>query len=466
MTALSTAPAKTVQRPGRPVGGPLVLRWTMFLAVGFPAYLVWEPAGASGGVAQLLALALLGLWLASAVFGRFSVWEFRHPARVGMMVWLLVSLLSYAALMAGMSGTSTVAERAAADRWLLLLMAGIGLTLSITQCLLTREDVRRAVGWMLAGASVSGLVAALQFTTLTNPVDWLATLLPGFQDNGSGTPFQPRGSFTRVAGMTMHPIELGVVSSMLLPLSIWWGLFSTWSKAWRRWVPAVMLAICCVATVSRSAMLGLFVSAAVMIPYLPRTARRWALVAGPAFLIVLFVAIPGMVSTLFGTATAGSSDPSITARTDDYPLAWTLLVQLPVFGHGPGTWMPVNAMDIFDNEYLFTAVTMGVVGLAGLVIYLLVPALSSMLAARHAPDPELRLLAGSVAAAMFVALASSAAFDSMSFKSFALLVPIFVGLAGTVWLLVLQQLNQTPGIERSTGNHATRKKYGGRPWIR
>lgn len=457
MTALSTAPAPPDHRADRPTGGPLVLRWTMFLVVGFPAYLVLEPVGASGGVAQLLALILLGLWLASAVLGRFSLWEFRHPARVGMMVWLLVSLLSYASLMAGMSGTSTMVERASADRWLLLLVAGIGLTLSITQCLLTREDVRRAVGWMLAGASLSGLVAALQFTTLTNPVDWIATFLPGFRDNGSGTPFQPRGAFTRVAGMTMHPIELGVVSSMMLPLSIWWGLFSTWSKAWRRWVPAIMLAICCVATVSRSAMLGLIVSAAVMIPYLPRTARRWALVAAPTFLMVLFVAIPGMVSTLFGTATAGSSDPSITARTDDYPLAWTLLVQRPVFGHGPGSWMPVNAMDIFDNEYLLTAVTMGVVGLAGLVVYLLVPALASILAARCAPDPELRLLAGSVAAAMCVALVSSAAFDSMSFKTFALLVPIFVGLAGTVWLLVLQHLNQTPGIARSTENHSNQQ---------
>lgn len=194
-----------------------------------------------------------------------------------------------------------------------------------------------------------------------------------------------------------------------------------------------------------------------MIPYLPRTARRWALVAAPTFLMVLFVAIPGMVSTLFGTATAGSSDPSITARTDDYPLAWTLLVQRPVFGHGPGSWMPVNAMDIFDNEYLLTAVTMGVVGLAGLVVYLLVPALASILAARCAPDPELRLLAGSVAAAMCVALVSSAAFDSMSFKTFALLVPIFVGLAGTVWLLVLQHLNQTPGIARSTENHSNQQ---------
>ncbi|GAA4760150.1 hypothetical protein GCM10025784_03890 [Citricoccus nitrophenolicus] len=425
-----------------------MLRLTLFIMMTVPAYLVLAPVGASGSLQQLLALVLLGLWIVAAGFGGFRHRDFRHPGRVALMIWLTVALLSYATMMGGLSGSSTVPERAAADRWLLLLLAGAGLTLSVTQSLLTREDVRRAVGWLLAGASVCGVVAMVQFTTQANPMDLLQPFMMGFEDNGSGTPTQPRGAFLRVAGTTMHPIELGVVCSMLLPLSIWWGLYSTCERAWRRWAPSVLMLACCAFTVSRSAMLGLAVTAAVMIPHLPRAARQWSLIVAPTVLVSLFVAVPGMMSTLFGAATAGTDDPSISARTDDYPLAWKLLVERPVLGHGPGTWMPENAMDIFDNEYLMAAVTQGVLGVGALLIYLLVPAMASLLAAKHAQDAELRLLCGSVAAAMFVAFIASATFDSMSFMTFALLVPFFVGLSGTAWLLVTKHLTTLSSADR------------------
>lgn len=428
----------------RRAGGPLLLRLQMFALLAAPSYMVLEPLGAPGSIPQLLALALAGLWVVAAVFGRFDAWETRHPGRVGLMCWVVVSLLSYAAMYAGQSGASTAVERASADRWLLLVFAGLGLTLSVTQALVTREDVRRAVAWLLAGASVCCLVATVQFVMLLNPLDWIEQSMIGFTDNGGSTPFQPRGAFARVAGTTMHPIELGVVCGMLLPLSAWWGLFSTQRRAWLRWTPAMLLLAGSVVTVSRSAILGLVVAAVVMIPHLPVLARRWALVIAPVFLVGMFVAIPGMVSTLFGAATAGTADPSISARTDDYPLAWTQLVQQPVLGHGPGTWMPINAMDIFDNQYLLTAVTMGVAGLGALVLYLALPAAASLLAARHAPDAELRLLSGSVAAAMVVAIVASGTFDSFSFPTFALLTPIFVGLAGVVWLQSRQQSRTHP----------------------
>lgn len=439
MTSAGSSLPPATPRPGRVVGGPLLLRLTLFIVMTAPAYLVLEPMGAAGSLQQLMALALLGLWIVCAIFGRFRHRDFGHPGRVALMIWIVVSFLSYAAMMGGLSGSSTVLERAAADRWLLLLLAGVGLTLSITQSLLTREDVRRAVGWLMAGAFVCGAVAVVQFTTQSNPMEALQPLMVGFVNNGSGTPSQPRGAFLRVAGTTMHPIELGVVCSMLLPLSIWWGLYSKSPKLWRRWAPSVLMLAGSAFTVSRSAMLGLAVAAAVMIPHLPRAARRWALIVAPAVLVSLFVAVPGMMTTLFGAATAGTDDPSIAARTDDYPLAWKVLVEQPVLGHGPGTWMPDNAMDIFDNEYLMVAVTQGALGVGALLLYLLVPAMASLLAAKRAPDGELRLLGGSVAAAMFVAFVSSATFDSMSFMTFALLVPVFVGLAGTTWLLVIQQ---------------------------
>ncbi|MFC7403021.1 O-antigen ligase family protein [Citricoccus sp. GCM10030269] len=426
-------------------GGSLLLRLQLFSLLGLPGYLVLAPVGASGSVPQLLALALTALWLVSAVLGRFNAWDSRHPGRVGLMCWVVVSCLSYAVMFAGLSGATDAVGRASADRWLLLIFAGMGLTLSVTQVLTSKEDVRRAVGWLLTGSSVCCVVAVIQFTTVSNPLDWFEPFLVGFENDGSATVFQPRGDFFRVAGTTMHPIELGVVCSMLLPLSVWWGLYSSVISPWLRWSPAALLLAGNVVTVSRSAILGLTVTAMVMIPHLPTVARRWSLIIAPSVLVLLFLAVPGMLSTLTGAATAGNSDPSISTRTDDYPLAWEMLVQRPILGHGPGTWIPDNVFDIFDNQYLLSAVTMGTAGVVAFLVYLLVPAATSLLAAKHAHDPELRLLAGSVAAAMFVAAVSAGTFDAMSFSTYALLTPLFVGLGGTAWLLVKRQNTPPPG---------------------
>lgn len=429
-------------RGSPPVGGPVLLRLQVATLLAFPAYLVVPPFGAVGGVAQLMALGLLVGWVASLLLGRARPGETRHPGRAALLAWLIVSCLSYAWLMAGLSGPSDVAGRAAADRWLVLVFAGAGVSMAVTQGLRTRADVRRLVGWLLGGSSVCGIIAVVQSTTATNPLDWVELALPGLQNNGSATIFQPRQALLRVAGTTMHPIELGVVSAMVLPLAVWWGLYTTQPRRLVRWLPAVLALTGCLFSLSRSGLLALAAAAIVVLPNLPATARRWALVITPAALAGVFLLVPGMISTQVRTATAGQSDPSIVWRTNDYPLAWALWTERPVLGHGPGTWMPTDAMDLFDNQYLFTAVTMGTAGLVAMMGYFLVPALAALQAARRTADPELRLLGGSVAAALLVALVSSATFDSLSFPTFALLAPVFVGLSGTVWLMVRRKSTQ------------------------
>lgn len=438
------------------MGGSLLLRMQVATLLAFPAYLVVPPFGAVGGVAQLMALGLLFLWIASLLLGRARPGDTRHPGRAAMLGWLIVSCLSYASLFAGLSGPSDAAGRAAADRWLVLVFAGAGVTISVTQSLRTRADIRRLVGWLLGGASVCGIVALIQFSAGIDPLIWVERALPGLENNGSATTFQPREALVRVAGTTLHPIELGVVSGMVLPLAVWWGLYSTRRGLLLRWLPALLALTGSLFSLSRSGLLALVAAAVVLLPNLPTVARRWAVLIGPAVLAGVFLLVPGMISTQLGAATAGSSDPSIVWRTNDYPLAWALWQEQPVLGHGPGTWMPSNAMDLFDNQYLFTAVTMGAAGVAAMIGYLLVPAVASLQAARRTSDPELRLLGGSVAAALVVALVSSTTFDSMSFPTFALLTPVFVGLSGTVWLKVHGQLGplreppHSPGGQRMT----------------
>lgn len=415
---------------------PTLLKLTMAAILVLPSYMVLGTFGASGNVPHLLALGALILWLLASTFGLHNPIHFGHPGRAALIIWIVASCCSYTAMFAGFSGGTGIAERAAADRWLLLVFAGAGITLLTTESVRTVEDVKSLTRWVMGGAVICCIIALVQFQFQINPMEWINSTMVGFQNNGSGTTFQSRNSFMRVSGTTMHPIELSVVCSMLLPLSLWWALFDIdVRKRWRFIVP-VLLFIGNIITVSRTGLLGLGVTAMILLPYLPKTARRWALIVVPAGVALVFLLVPGIVSTLFSSATAGSSDSSITYRTDDYPLAWRLFFEHPLLGLGPGTWMPIDMKNIFDNQYLLTVTTMGGVGLAALLLYFLVPFFAALTAAHHAPTAEMRVLAAAIAAAMLVAAVSAGTFDAMSFQSFAFMYPFFVGLGGVAWISV------------------------------
>lgn len=437
---LSTAsfPAASDRGQGGP---PLILRITAFTVMAVPPYLVLESVGASGSLPQLLALGLFGLWAVSTLLGLHDPVGFRHPGRAAVLLFVIASCVSYAHLFAGLSGASTVMGRAAADRWMLLVLAAAGIAFVTTETVRTLDDAMVLVRWLLAGGAVCCAAALIQFTTHTNPVEWLKVAMVGFTDNNAGTAFQPRSALMRVSGTTMHPIELGVVSAMLLPLGVWRALYDRRGTAWLRWGTVALLAIANALTVSRSGLIGLAIALVIAVPFLPRIARQWAAVVVPLGVAGLFIAVPGLISTLFNTSTAGTSDLSVTYRTDDYPLALRMVADRPWFGSGPGTWIPAQAKDIFDNEYLLVAVTMGVIGLIGLLAYLVVPALAALTAARNAQGQELKLLAAAAAAAGLIATVASGTFDSLSFGVFALLCPFFIGLSGTAWLMVKNQLD-------------------------
>ncbi len=427
-----------------------ILKLLLLIVLVLPSYMVIGAFGASGSAGQLLALIIFVLWLIAAGFGLHNSMPYGHPGRAALLFWILASCASYAAMFAGYSGSNDEAGRAAADRWLILVLAGAGITLVTTESVRTIASVKSVTRWVMAGAAFCCVVALVQFSFKINPMEWVASLMVGFEDNGSGTAFQSREAFMRVAGTTMHPIELGVVCSMLLPLAVWWSLFDSTIRPWLRFsVPALLFAGN-VITVSRTGLTGLAIAALILIPYLPKLARRWAFVAVPSGIAALFLFVPGMVSTLFSSATAGSSDSSITYRTDDYPLAWQLFFERPWLGLGPGTWMPVDMKNVFDNQYLLTVATMGGIGLVALLAYFLAPFFASLTAAHHAKTSEIRVLGGAVGAAMLVAAVSAGTFDALSFQTFALLCPFFVGLSGVVWLMVKNELSAPPMPAEST----------------
>jgi O-antigen ligase len=238
----------------------------------------------------------------------------------------------------------------------------------------------------------------------------------------------------RVSGTANHPIELGVIAGMLLPLVIWLGLYDRDKRPVRRWLPVAVVGMCVPMSVSRSAILAVSVSLLVFILALPTVQRAWMLVLLPFGIVGIFATTPGYLRTIFGSFMAGSSDPSITNRLDNYPRAMAALRTAPWLGRGGGTDIAPDATKILDNQYLKSAIELGGFGLVALCLYFFVPAIAALAARRRFTDERLRGLCAAVAGACLAAGIGAYTFDSFSFAQFAAVDAVVVGLSGACWL--------------------------------
>ena len=331
--------------------------------------------------------------------------------------------------------TLTVIQLAGADRFLMQIAVITGIVLVAAECLTSMSELRRVLRALVWGGAFCGAVAALQFWMSLDLAPYLREL-PGFSLNWENAGILDRAALNRVAGTAIHPIELGVVAGMLLPLAIHLAMYDTDRSARARWAPVVLIGIAIPTSVSRSAILSVALALAVFVALMPSRQRLWGLCGLPFALCAVFMSAPGLIGTLTSFFGAGTSDPSIATRVDDYPLAERLVREAPWFGHGPGTYIPDNLLDVFDNEYLKIYVELGLVGLIALVAYLALPVIFALVARRHSEDPELRGLCAALAGAALAATACSFTFDSLGFPMFSNVYALVIGLIGAAWRLV------------------------------
>ena len=115
--------------------------------------------------------------------------------------------------------------------------------------------------------------------------------------------------------------------------------------------------------------------------------RLVSTLALPFALAAVFMSAPGLIGTLASFFGAGTGDPSVAYRVSDYPLVERFLEQAPWFGRGGGTYLPDTGLDILDNQFLKTAVELGLVGVVALTAFFLVPAISALVARRRSRRP-------------------------------------------------------------------------------
>jgi len=430
--------------PSRSHAVPMLQLFALAVMV-IPSDTVIEAIGAEGYAAALVGMFAFAAFMAAILLGLHDPAQHRHPIRGVLCVFWLSVLLSYVLMD---RSELTVAQSAAADRMLMQLTIISGVALVAAECLTSLRDVHRVLRALTWGGAFCGVVAALQFWINLDLTPYLREL-PGFSVNFENPAIIARSALNRVSGTSITAIELGVVAGMLLPLAIYLAMYDTDRSARKRWAPVALIALAIPTSVSRSAIISVGLALALFVVLLPTRQRLVALCVAPLAVTGVFMSAPGVIGTLATFFQAGKRDDSVMARIHDYPEVERLVHQAPWFGHGGGTYLPDNPLYILDNQYLKTAIELGLVGALLLLAYFLVPLIAALVARRNSSDPGLRLLCAALAGAALAAGACSVTFDSLSFPMFSSVYALVIGLIGACWRLAAA--GTAPATARARG---------------
>jgi hypothetical protein len=392
-----------------------------------PAQLIFPGMTDLGRPGLVMAL-LLAVWWVTARLNPRLVVVGPQPLRWAVLLFLLSALGSYAV---GLIRGLTVMEANSADRWMLLLIAFVGVILIAADGIPNWErldGVLRVFVYCCTFVAVVGLLQAFLYLDLTQYL-----MVPGLESKGWVVGLEIRGGGVRVASTTAHYIEFSTLMAVALPFAIHYARFADTSRQRQVFsVFAVLIAAAIPATTSRTGFVALGIVLVVLFPVWNKRLRFNMAAIGAIGLAGLVVVKPALVSTISTMFTGASDDPSITARTDRYEMVGYYFNQRPWFGRGTGTWVSPQ-YQYLDNQWLAYALTNGLVGVAVLATLHITAITLAVIAYRRSGSERDRHLCAILIAGQLVAMAVAATFDSFSFTTWAMTVPFLLGLCGAVW---------------------------------
>jgi len=425
----------------RPHGsGSIVLTVFVVLLLCLPSRYVFAPLGAAGTPAQMFGLAAALWWSAHWLARHRPETSLRQPVRRAALVFLAAIMASYAA--AALRPISA-SEISAADRGLLSALSWGAVLLVALDGI---PDRPRLDTLMRRLTMLGGAVAALgivQYLTGQAFTEYLR--LPGLAVNGDLTSVGSRQGFFRPAGTALSPIEFGVVLTMILPIALHYAVTDRHRAVRSRWFPVLAIGVALPFAISRSAIVGAVAGLAILLPTWPRAVRRRTYAGVVALVGAMFVLRPGMLGSLAGLFTGISNDASAQSRSNSYAIAWSFILDRPVFGRGFGTFMPQYR--ILDNEYLLLLIETGVVGCGALLVLFWVAIRTAW---RHRFGAAGRIVGGAptlgaaLAASIAAGVLGFALFDALSFPMVPGLMFLLLGTSGAMRRLALESADPLP----------------------
>jgi polysaccharide biosynthesis protein PslJ len=406
-----------------------ILQLYVVLLVLIPPTEIIEPLGAAGTPATVLGLVALVQWAVAAVTPGEGLARTVVPVRVVLGLLVATFMLRYAVMHVGYVPVEALTG---SDVYLLRIFSWAGVALLAAEGLQDRAEIKRVLRTLVAVVAVMAVIGFLQFRAGIDLTTYLRQI-PGLHENADLITIQARGAFRRPSGTATHPIEFGCVIAMVLALALHLARFDTTRTRARRWLPVAMISIGIPVAVSRSAILGAVVAGVVIFLGLEPRLRPKALMSVAVFLTLIYATTPGLLGTLRGFFLSTGSD----SRKDDYGPAFALIRKSVWFGHGPGSFINNSDLgNVLDNQYLGSLIEVGLIGLVVLLVYLLAAAFLGRGARHRSSDPATRDLGQALAAASISAAVTSYTFDSLSFRMFAGIIPLCLGIAGAVWVMI------------------------------
>ncbi|MDO3704287.1 O-antigen ligase family protein [Micromonospora sp. C28SCA-DRY-2] len=411
----------------------ILLGVTVVLLYVLPGTLIVPNLTYAGRPALLVALLLFAWWCLARLNPRLLLLG-PQPIRWVLCVYLVANLLSY---LAGLLRGLPTQEANAQDFAMLQLFEFLGVALIAADGIRNFDRLNRV---LRVAVWCAGFMAIVGIAQAVFKYDVSAHLVvPGLEVKGGLAGFGQRGDEGqfRVAGTTVHYIEYSAVMAMMVPFAIHVARFAP--KRWHRWLAAVCAMLAAVAnpmSISRTGIVALALALLVMVPVWSWRLRYTFMFLGAGAVMAIMFLKPGVLGTLKAMFLNVGVDPSIEGRTNDYELVGHFFDQRPWLGRGPRTLLADPVRDtILDNQWLYTLVTGGVVGVAALLAVHVVSIVLAVIAFRRATREEDRHLCVALVSAQVVAVVVGGTFDSLYYTTFAISLALFVGLSGAVWRL-------------------------------
>jgi O-antigen ligase/polysaccharide polymerase Wzy-like membrane protein len=310
----------------------------------------------------------------------------------------------------------------------------------IVSCVRTVEAVDYLIRVLVGGGSVVAVFAIVESRTGYNVFNHLSSVVP-ILDPFRVPSEESRGGRLRVFASSQHPIALGAMFVILIPLAIYLARRSG-RRLWH--AVAVVLAFGALATVSRTSIVMLIVVGLVFVWLRPGHVRRLWPLAVPA-LIAVHIALPGTLGTLkaaffppgglvaeqqFGAGTRGSG------RIADLGPSLREYSAKPLFGQGFGTRIVDREggnAPILDDQWLGTLLELGAIGALGW-LWLFVRAIRRLGRAAKEDESEVGWLLAAIAASVAAFAVGMFTYDTFAFIQVTFVLFILLGLGASVLL--------------------------------
>ncbi|TWS27712.1 O-antigen ligase domain-containing protein [Tsukamurella conjunctivitidis] len=385
-----------------------------------------------------LTLAQTMFAVGALVWGTAAFTGYGLPVRdrtivAAVLAYACASFVSYAGAMSRGVPSGITVE--AMDRYIIVDMLLVGMVLLILAVARTEQSLRIILGGLLLGGTVSALFALLFAGT---GLDIAASFrIPGLTKANDFVLIKnaTRAGLNRPQGSAGHPLELGAVLTLLVPLGAGMILAARarGAKVWPWLTCTGLIVVADAASLSRSAVVGGVAALLVMCWRWPVRRLLGIVVSAATIVIVGTIAQIKIITALIETFAGSGNDSSLQSRAVGQAFVAENVWKRLWFGQGVGAY-PTLKQPVLDNQYLSRLMEAGVFGLVtflgalGVGLYL---AIRASARAHGALADIASGISGSIAALIVICLI----LDTSGFMQIWYMTWILAALAGAVYVL-------------------------------